>query len=344
MQKFTISINDIECKANENETILQVAQRENIFIPALCYHCDLTIHESCRLCMVEIEGLNGLRPSCSIKATPEMRVRTSSPEIDKAMRINLELLFAQHKDKCATCDRRENCKLHELINKHPVSTVKYDDRKKNHKKYQFGPSIVFDSSKCINCEDCSEMCAKQTDGGFLRPRESKYNFEVCPSHDKEHDCIYCGQCIMHCPVGALTEKTDYPEVKKLLENKSKKVIFQIAPAIRTSIGEEFDLPVGTIVTDKLLSAIKKIGAYKAFDASFAADVTIIEEGRELIEKIQAGGDVMLSSCCPAWVKYVEFYEPELIPYLTTVRSPQIIMGGLIKKYWAPKHHLDPKKL
>ncbi|MFH1188406.1 MAG: [FeFe] hydrogenase, group A [bacterium] len=344
MANFTVYINDKACFAEENETILTIAKRENIYIPALCFHCDLIAHESCRLCLVEVEGDKNLRTSCSLIAQPDMKVYTDTPLLKNVLKTNFELLFAQHKGKCETCKRKTSCKLYDLAQryrKEMQTEETYSDRKKGCSQYQFGPSILLDQSKCINCENCLEVCAKQTKGGFLSTEEGEYNFEICPSPEETQDCLYCGQCIIHCPVGALSEVEDYQKVQDLLIHSKKKVVFQFAPAVRTSLGEEFGLPLGTNVTDKIFSALKKINAYKVFDTSFAADVTVIEEVRELIEKVKNNDTtVMFSSCCPAWVKYVETYEPSLIPYLTTVRSPQIILGGLIKTYWAQKEKVD----
>lgn len=348
MDNFTVYINDKACSAKENETILTIASRENMYIPALCFHCDLIAHESCRLCLVEVEGDKNLRTSCSLIAQPDMKVYTDTPLLKSVLKTNFELLFAQHKGKCETCKRKTSCELYNLAQRYReemLAEETYSDRKKECSQYQFGPSICFDQSKCINCENCLEICAKQTKGGFLKTQEGEYNFEICPSSQETQDCIYCGQCIVHCPVGALSEVEDYQNVYELLKHSNKKIVFQFAPAVRTSLGEEFGLPPGTNVTDKIFSALKKINAYKVFDTSFAADVTVIEEVKELIEKIKNNDrTVMLSSCCPAWVKYVEIYEPSLITYLTTVRSPQIILGGLIKTYWAQKEKIDQQDI
>ncbi|OQB06517.1 MAG: Iron hydrogenase 1 [bacterium ADurb.Bin212] len=349
MSQISISINGRKYQADEGETVLQVAQREDIYIPALCYHCDLLPHESCRLCMVEIEGEGKLKASCTLKAFDGLRVLTDSELVNRVLAVNLELLFAQHEGKCEACARKDSCKLRQAVikfsNKEKFVADKYSDRKKDKLKYQFGPSIMFDPAKCINCENCATMCAKQTKGGFIRPRESKYNFEVSPSLANDHDCIYCGQCIVHCPTGALSEVEDYPEVQKLLKDSTKKVVFQFAPAIRSSIGELFGLPPGEIATGKIFSSLKRIGAYKVFDTSFGADVTIMEESEELINKIVSGeNEVMFSSCCPAWVKYLEFYEKGFVKYLTSVRSPHIILGGLIKTHWAKHNNINPKDI
>lgn len=349
MSKVNIYINGEKYQAENNETILDVAKRSDIYIPALCHHCDLLPHESCRLCMVEIEGEAKLAASCTLKVSENLRVLTDSELVNKVLATNLELLFAQHDGKCDTCARKESCKLRDLVikfsQKKLLKADKYRSRKEHKSIYQFGPSIVFDPSKCINCENCATFCAKQTKGGFIRPRESKYNFEVSPSSAHDHDCIYCGQCIVHCPTGALSEVEDYPKVQKLLKDSRKKVVFQFAPAIRASVGELFGLKPGEITTGKIFSALKKLGAYKAFDTCFGADVTIMEESEELVKKILNNqNEVMFSSCCPAWVKYLEFYEKSFIKNLTSVRSPQIILGGLIKSYWARANRLNPKEI
>lgn len=345
MDTFKIYINDKEIEANEGERVLDIARRENIHIPSLCNHSDLEPHESCRLCMVEVEGDKNLRASCALLAKPGMKIKTDTPTTQKALKINLALLFSQHEDNCEHCGRVEKCKLHEYAEKYEACGNIHIDRKKKLPKFQFGPSIFLDQSKCINCQNCSDMCSKQTKGGFITLKQAGETFEMFPSEEKDLDCIYCGQCIMHCPVGALSEIESYSEVKKLLKDKTKKVVFQFAPSVRTSLGEEFGMPLGTNVTDKIFAALKKVGAYKIFDTSFAADVTIIEEAEELLEKIAKGDNTtMISSCCPAWVKYAEFYEPELLKSLTTVRSPQIILGGLIKTYWVEKENFDLKDI
>ncbi|HPN54664.1 MAG TPA: [FeFe] hydrogenase, group A [Candidatus Moranbacteria bacterium] len=345
MNSFKIYINNKEVVANEGERILDIARRENIHIPSLCHHSDLEPHESCRLCMVEVEGDKILRASCALLAKPEMKIHTDTPATRKALKINLELLFSQHEGSCEHCSRVEKCKLQEYSEKHAASGKYHINRKLKLSKFQFGPSIFLDQSKCINCQNCSDMCAKQTKGGFIILKQHGETFEMFPSEEKDRDCIYCGQCIMHCPVNALSEIESYKKVKKLLQDYKKKVVFQFAPSVRTSFGEEFGMPLGTNVTDRIFTALKKVGAYRVFDTSFAADVTIIEEAKELLEKIEKGDNTtMISSCCPAWVKYAEFYEPELLKNLTTVRSPQIILGGLIKTYWAEKENLNPKDI
>ncbi|MDD3969605.1 MAG: [FeFe] hydrogenase, group A [Candidatus Pacebacteria bacterium] len=321
--KIRINNKDFDCK--KGEVVLDVALRNGIKIPAVCRHTDLEPQNSCRLCLVEIKG-KGLQTSCSTKVENGMEISTESAEIKRLRKINLELLFSQHIEQCSECNWSYKCKLLELARKYEIKITKFNDRKKDFPTYQFGPSVVFDSSKCIDCKNCIAMCQKQG-VGFLDNKEKDGFFCTVPGQTKE--CVYCGQCITHCPSGAFEEVSSIKEVEEAL--KKGNVVFQFAPAIRSSIGEEFNLPHGSITTGKLVAALRKLGAKKVFDVSFSADITTIEEGGELIERLSEDKNLpMFTSCCPSWVRYVEVYKPELIKHLTSVRSPHIILGGLIK--------------
>jgi NADH-quinone oxidoreductase subunit G/NADP-reducing hydrogenase subunit HndD len=254
------------------------------------------------------------------------------------------LLFVQHKEECGDCVTSRNCRLLEYAKKYKVKINRLNDRKKDYPVYQFGPSLIFDSSKCIDCGNCTEMCRKQGIG-FLEKRQKDTFWQIKPRCEESSDCIYCGQCIVHCPVGAFEAVGEFENVEDPLKDKSKKVIFQFAPAIRTSIGEEFGMEPGVNMLGQMTAAIRKLGVYKVFDTSVAADVTTVEEARELVERVTNKGVLpMFTSCCPAWVKYLEFYQSDYLPNLTTVRSPHIILGGLIKKYFVEKENLDPKDI
>jgi len=342
-KKIQIIIDNKKIDCIEGQTILEVAMENKIDIPGLCFHSDLDIKSNCRLCMVEIKDRKGLHASCSTKIEPEMEIITDSPKIKRAREINLELVFAQHPKEDKNYTPGLNYHLLELAKKYNIRTDRFSNRKAECPIYKFGPSVVFDSSKCIDCRNCVDVCEKQGIG-FLEIEKKDHFFQVVPSKDENKDCIYCGQCVVHCPTGALMAIEDFGEVEKAIQDKNKIVVFQFAPSIRTSIGEELGMPYGSIVTEKLIAGIKKLGADKVFDTSTGADFTTMEEAGELIKKIEEGTTPCITSCCPSWVKFVEFYHPELIHNLATTRSPQIILGGLIKTYWAEKENIDPKNI
>ena len=343
-KKVKIKIDGKFFEASLGDTVLQVARKNKIDIPSLCYHSDLKIQSSCRLCLVEVVGIKGLHTSCTTKVFDKMVVKTKSPKINKARKINLELLFAQHCEECNDCVLLDNCRLLKLAKEYKVNIPRFIDRKKDFPVYQFGKSLIYDSKKCIDCGLCIDACDKQG-VSFLRRKKDGDFFQVEPCNKSEKDCIYCGQCLVHCPAGAFEAVGEFEDIEKAFDQKNKTVVFQFAPSIRVSIGEEFGLDHGTVVTDQLAGAIKAAGADYVFDVSVGADVTTVEEAREFINRVKNGGTLpMFTSCCPGWVRYVEYSFPELIPNLTTVRSPQMIMGGLIKTYWAKQQNIKAKDI
>lgn len=344
---FFIKINGKPYRAKECQTVLEVALKNKIFITRLCYHPDTVVQGSCRLCLVEIKGKKGLFTACNTQVEPEMDILTDSKNISRAKQTNLELIFTEHCEECADCIYKYNCSIKEFAKENKVKINKFPDRKKDHPVHQFGPALIFDSKKCVDCGICVDICKKV--GACFLDYEKKGDFyEVTPSSDPKKDCIYCGQCLTHCPVGAFEGVGEFESIEEPLRQKDqgKTVVFQFAPSIRSTIGEEFGMPHGSIVTGRLIAAIKQLGIENVFDVSVAADVTTIEEAKELVERLndKKASVPMFTSCCPGWVKYLEFYQPDFIPHLTTVRSPQIIMGGLIKTYWAEKNNIDPKDI
>jgi iron-only hydrogenase group A len=343
-EKIKIKINNQEIIAEKGQTILEIAMQNGIKIPYLCYHPDLKPKASCRLCLVKIKGYNELKTSCSTIAEDGMEIITESPEIKKARKTNLELLFGEHSKECSDCVYEHNCQLLQLAKKLNIQQNKYLKRKSYLPSKNFGPAIHFQKSKCIDCQNCVEACKKYATG-YLEVKEKGPFFRIEPSKDKGKICLYCGQCLAHCPVGAFEAAGEFEEVNQNLANKNKIVVFQFAPSIRTSIGEEFGLFTGEDLSERIVAGLKKIGADYVFDTCVGADFTTSVEAKHCIEKLEAEKNpLVLTSCCPSWVRYVEFYYPEFIKNLATVRSPQIILGGLVKTYWAAKMKIDPKNI
>lgn len=342
MEKIEISINGKKIKVNHGKTILEIAKENKIEIPALCHHPDLNIKASCRICMVQIK--DKFYPSCSTKVLNGMEIITDSPEIRKIRRINLELLFSQHKEECFDCNLESKCVLLKLSKKYNAKINRFKDRKSDYPAYQFGNAIQYDSSKCIDCRNCVEVCQKQG-VNFLEIKEKGSLFQVVPSEKKNVDCIYCGQCLIRCPSGSFEPVGKLEDVEKPLKEKDKIVVFQFAPSIRSSLGEEFNLPYGKVVTGQIVASFKKLGADKVFDTCVGADFTTTSEAEEVVERIKTNNNLpILTSCCPSWIKFLEQQFPEFITNISTTRSPQTILGGLIKTYWAEKKGIDPKKI
>ncbi|MFA5995721.1 MAG: [FeFe] hydrogenase, group A [Patescibacteria group bacterium] len=343
---LTVTINKTKIQTEPKQTILAVAEANNIAIPTLCYHPDLAPGASCRLCVVEIKGKPGLHTACSTVIEDGMEIITDSPLIKETRKTNLELITAQHQISCVTCSVQSNCALKKSVRTTRANLNRYPKRKANYPTCAFGPALQFNRAKCIDCRNCVVVCAKQGIN-FLEIQPEDGFLQVLPSKKPNVDCIYCGQCFVHCPVGAFEEVSALNVIEEQLNNKNrtKKIVFQFAPSIRTSIGEEFHLPHGAIVTNQLSGALWQLGADVVFDVALGADVTTVEEAKELVERIKENKPLpMFTSCCPAWVKYVEFYHPELIPHLTTVRSPQIISGGIIKTHWAKQQGIKPEDI
>lgn len=345
IKQFKVKLNGAEVVCSEGQTIFEVASAAGIEIPTLCEHPDFQHKANCRVCCVEIKNRKGLAMSCSTSVTDGMEITTDSPRAKRSRNLNLELIFADHIEKCATCVWRLNCKLLHYAEKYKIPLNRFKDRKGGREIYKFENAVELDATQCIDCRNCIEACSKIAGINYLELKGKGTDQEVVPTKDKKKACILCGQCALHCPVSSAQEQYHYAEVEKIIKEGKKIVVAQFAPSIRVSIGEEFGLPYGDIVTGQIVEALRLLKFNYVFDVSFSADVTTIVEERELLERVKDKGVLPLfTSCCPAWVRYVEFYRPDLIPNITTSRSPQIHSGGLIKTYWAKENKVNPKDI
>lgn len=348
MSNVNLTINGIQYEVPGNLTVLEAARTVGIDIPTLCFLKDINEVGACRVCVVEVEGARALQASCVLPVREGMVVNTNNIRVRKARKNTVELLLANHNRECTTCVRSNNCELQTVSQELGIRTIGYEGEKREASYDDLSPSIVRDSSKCILCGRCISACKNVQGIGILDFQNRGFNTTVGPAFDmsmKDVPCIYCGQCMVVCPVGALTEKSSINKVWNFLEDKSKHVIVQSAPAVRAALGEEFGYPIGTNVTGKLATALRRLGFDKIFDTNWAADVTIMEEGTELLHRIQNGGVLpMITSCSPGWVRYIEFQYPELLPHLSSCKSPQNMFGALAKSYYAEKHGINPKDI
>lgn len=344
-KKIKIKINGKIVSCNQNDTVLQAAKSIGISIPSLCQHDDFGCRANCRVCVVEIKGQNRLQTSCSTRVEDGMEITTDSEKARKSRKMNLELIFAEHIEKCATCVWRFECKLLKYAEKYKLQIARFNDRKGQRKTYKFANAVEIDGTQCIDCRNCVDACSTLQHIDYLEIKGKGENQEIVPTSDKKKHCILCGQCAVHCPVSAAQEQTAWERVDRLIKDKNKIVVVQFAPSIRVSIGEDFGLEPGSNVTGKVVTALRELGFDYVFDVNFGADITTMVEAEELVRRIKNKGVLpMTTSCCPAWVNYVEFYRPDLIPHLTTARSPHMHSGGVIKTYWADKIGVSSSKI
>lgn len=340
----TVIIDNQPVELNGEPNLLTLIRKIGVDIPTFCYNSDLSIYGACRMCVVELEG-RGIVASCSTPPTPGMKILTNSPRVQRVRRTVLELLLANHDRECTTCEKSGNCKLQELANRFGIRQVRFGERDVKLPIDDSGASIVRDPNKCILCGDCVRMCSEVQGIGILNFINRGSKVQVSPAFNKnlsEVECVNCGQCSAICPTGALVVKSETAKAWKAINAPDKTVVVQVAPAVRVALGEEFGLPAGEIVTGKVVTALRRLGFDKVFDTCIAADLTIMEEGTELIDRLEKGGRLPLfTSCCPAWVKYAEHNESGLLENLSTCRSPQQMFGSLVKRYWAKEFGKAP---
>ncbi|WP_425448701.1 NADH-dependent [FeFe] hydrogenase, group A6 [Dethiothermospora halolimnae] len=348
MDKVNINIDGYDIEVPEGTTILKAAKMLGINIPTLCYHPDQNIKGNCRVCVVEVEGSKNLTASCCTPVWNNMKIKTNTKRVRRARRTVVELILADHNCDCTTCIRNGNCELQNLCRDLNIEGYDFDNVNEILPIDNSNPSIVRDLSKCIKCGRCIEACHNVQNVGAIYNMNRSSDMKVGPPLNKklqEVPCVYCGQCISVCPVGAIYEKNDTKRLWDVLEDKNKHVIVQIAPAVRVSLGEEFNIEHGSIITGKIVAFLRRIGFDKVFDTNFTADLTIMEEGNELLDRINNDGTLpMLTSCSPGWIRYIEYFYPELLDHVSTCKSPQQMFGALSKSYYANKYNISPKDI
>ncbi|MFR5062712.1 MAG: NADH-dependent [FeFe] hydrogenase, group A6 [Christensenellales bacterium] len=349
MKEVTLKINDIPVTVPEGTRILDAARQAGFNIPTLCYYKDLTNEGSCRVCVVEVKGARSLVASCSAVVAEGMEVYTNTPKVLKSRKTTLELLLSNHEKKCLSCVRSTNCELQKLSNEYGCDENHYHGVKTPVNVEEYNAYLVRDNAKCILCRRCVAMCNKVQSVGVIGANYRGFNTTIGCAFDRSLgavDCVACGQCINVCPVGALTERDDTGFVIDALQDKSKTVIVGTAPSVRVALGEEFGYPIGTDVEGKMVAALRRLGFDKVFDVDMTADLTIMEEGYEFLERLQdkTASLPMITSCSPGWIRFIEFNYPELLPHLSTCKSPQQMFGAVIKTYYAEKMGIDPKDI
>ena len=345
---FDIVVNNRKIEAEPGETILSALTRAGIQVPTLCHMKKLTPTGACRICVVEVEGRAGLVPSCSTPVEAGMRISTNSPRVIDARKLIIELLLADHPDDCLYCVRSGNCKLQKFAQDYGVRERIFRPRRRENTLDVTSPAIVFDQSKCILCGKCVRTCTEIQGVSAIEFTGRGGNMSVAPAfHDSLNvsSCIYCGQCILACPTGALREKSSLNEVAAALADPGKFVVIQYAPALTVSLAEEFGMKPGTDLSGVLNTALRRMGFQRVFDTSFSADLMVMEEAAELVARLKSGkGLPMFTSCSPGWIKFIEEFYPEFIPNLSSCKSPQAMLGALIKSYYAEREGMDPHRI
>lgn len=335
-----LTIDKTELKIKDERNLLELVRKAGIELPTFCYHSEISIYGACRMCMVEVEG-KGLVAACSTKPEQGMVVRTSTAEILAMRKMIVELMLASHQGDCPTCVKGTNCQLQTLARRFGIKDVRFGKKDEPKPTDISSPSLIRDPGKCVLCGDCVRMCEEVQKIGAIDFAYRGSKVAVIPSFGKDLDqveCVNCGQCARVCPTGALVPKTQNSDVWAAIHDKEKRVVAQIAPAVRIALGEVFGLPAGTATTGQIVSALRRMGFDEVYDTSFAADLTIIEEANEFLGRYNKGENLpQFTSCCPGWVKYVEQYYPEYLGNLSSCKSPQQMMGSVVKQYAKDKN-------
>ena len=348
MENITVTIDNIEVQVPKGSTVLEAAEVAGVYIPTLCHLKGFKPIGACRVCVVDVKGTRSLQAACSYPVNDLMVVKTNSKRVMEARRTIVELLLSAHNMECTFCQRSTNCELQSLAKWMSIDENRFAGALPEAFLDTSSPSVERDSSKCILCRRCVTVCKDIQGVGQLFPVDRGFNTVIAPAGKKglgEVACVSCGQCITVCPVGALREKSHIKQVWDALQDETKHVIVQTAPAVRAAIGEEFGMPAGSLVTGKMVTGLKRLGFDKVFDTDFTADLTILEEGNELLQRLKTGGTLtMITSCSPGWISFIEHFYPDLLPHLSTCKSPQQMFGALAKTYYADKMGIKPEDL
>lgn len=348
MKMVNVKIDHIRLAVPEGTTLLEAAKKIHVNIPHLCHHPDQAIKANCRLCVVEVSGSKKLMPACSTYVTQGMEILTNTQKVRDMQRGILELILANHNQDCLKCQRNGNCELQSLCKRFNLSKTNLEETVDALPIDDSNPSIVRDSSKCVKCNRCVEVCQNVQGVNVLSHSQRSIHYNITPAYGLPLEktlCVYCGQCAAVCPTGAIVEKDDTHKVWEAMYNPDKHVIVQVAPAVRVALGDMFNMPKGALVTGKTIAALRRLGFDRVFDTNFAADLTIMEETSELINRITTNGCLpMITSCSPGWINFVEGKYDHLLAHLSTCKSPQQMFGTLSKTYYAKLKGLKPENI
>ena len=349
MDMVKVKINGIEVEVPAGSTILEAAYKAGIDIPTLCYLKDINEIGACRICVVEVKGMRGMVTACVYPVADGMEVFTNTEKVQKARKMNLELVLSTHNQDCLGCVRSGDCELQKLAKDYGIKDTKaWSGMNMEWPVDESAAHMYRDNSKCILCRRCVAACGVTQGIGVIGANERGFETHIASAFEQPLDstsCVSCGQCIVVCPTGAIAEKDDTDKVWAALADPTKHVVVQTAPSIRATLGECFNMPIGTNVQGKMVAAARRLGFDKVFDTDFAADLTIMEEATEFLHRFTEGGAMpLITSCSPGWVKYCETYFPDFIPNLSSCKSPQQMFGAVAKTYYAQKMGLDPKDI
>ena len=343
-----LTIDNIPVTVPEGTTVLEAARSAGIRVPTLCFLKDINEIGACRICVVEVQGARSLMASCVYPVAEGMVVHTNTEKVRRSRQLTLELILSNHRMDCLTCSRNAHCELRQLAADLGIDAVRYANDDLKPQLETSAAHLVRDNSKCVLCRRCTSMCRKSQEVGVIGCNDRGFATHIGCAFDRdlaEVDCVSCGQCIVACPTGALSEKDSTAEVWAALRDPNKHVVVGPAPSVRVTLGESFGMPIGSNVEGKMVSALRRLGFDKVFDVDNAADFTIMEEGTEFIHRLQNGGPLpLITSCSPGWIRYCEQHYPEMLPHVSSCKSPQQMFGSLVKSYYAEQAGIDPKDI